>query len=91
MDTKDIIIYAVVDEYRIPFAVTRNGEEAESLLEEWILDNVETEEDDDGEEYTPDTDAGVWEESLEEFLKTSPGLLSPEQLKSLVDGELVLL
>jgi len=90
MDTKDIIVFAVIDESHIPIAVTTDASLAEEILAEWISKNAYELE---GEEFyfEENTDAMVWEEPLEDLLDSNPDLLTPEQIKDLIAGETILL
>jgi len=90
MDTKDIIVFAVIDESHIPMAVTTDAAHAEEILSDWIMENAYELEGEDFD-FEANTDAMVWEETLEDLLDSNPDLLTPEQIKDLIAGETILL
>ena len=90
MENQDVLIYALVDHYQIPFALTTSLEQAEDAMDMYYADNADDiEVDDDGDDM--DTDAGIVTTTLDEFLKTSPDLLTSAQLTELMSGELIVL
>jgi hypothetical protein len=90
MEKNDVMIYAVIDEYHIPFAITTDEKHAEELLEEWLLDFATYDVDEDGE-FMCETDAMVWHERLGEFLESNPNLLTPQQVDELLRGDTIML
>jgi hypothetical protein len=89
MDTQGITVFTVVNEYNVPFAITTDAAQAEEILAEWISEKAYEIEDEDFD-FEENTDATVWEETLEEFLDCNPDLLTKEQIKELLDGETIL-